>query len=1006
MSKSRGVLLLAELSQCINVINDDNVLLHEKAKCVAKIESLLDKAINNAMRVDDDKFNLRNYLLSKSLEDQIELMQSIFQGNPKAIHEILSKAILFEEINKGLISEADINAIMNHFPQNRKIHFVTKQTAEQIMLQMICYNIATIKDLRDKLKIETVISKILTSIPDTFIDIPAKAKIFADVVEIYKTGYTNIFPEIDIEDVNIAYIETAGVLKKSKYSGEISLEKYKAATEEFSIQYSDFIILTLGLIQKESLANTKNKTFKIIFESIQESYLRTDYEEALRNIHKLCTEYVQIIGKEKARAILTHSAKLSTKVNMKENYSRRFFENRLAALYQGNVLDYSSLERIAQFYQSDHPTVKNRKQAMEVLSMLSELSSDVLLQRTQVLQDNSRLFAARNRQRKKGFAARQEERTGDKSDTVLSRNLGVMTSSQPNFFDEISMQPIRNKPTDTNKFNAKKLESYSMQHPYGAFVASISGHAYFAVALLEKYAEESLSSTKIIENDVNNFIKDVAIFNMQYGYHGLMEVLDVFTEPRIKNIFSELGVTLKVDWSKELINQAFQDTQAYTLQICLNKSTNLQLLRLNKEVLKQVLPNFFRAIKNNDLQLVKQYLAQGIDPNCFTENDEVTPIFIAAYMGHTEVAKELLKAGADLNVKDNYGNTPFALAAKKGHINMLNLFIDSGKLEINRKKNTTLSPFYIAAYYGHDKILKSLINKMDVNHQDENGYTQLHLAVENEDLKVVEALLKAGANPNVRDKHGNTPFLLAAKDDNIEMMNLLIDSGKLELNVQSNTNLSPLLIAAYYNYIEIVERLIMGDHPGNKMDINSRNINGFTHLQIAVENNFIEVVELLLKAGADPNIEDNNGNTPFPIAAQDGNIEMMNLLINSGKLEFNLQDNTKPSPLYFAAYYGRDKIVERLITGNHPGNKVDVNHQDKSGYTQLHLAVKKGNIQVIEAFLKAGADPDITDVNNVSPFDLAKEKNNNMIINLFHKKKIIASDNKETETKPSPKFPR
>jgi ankyrin repeat protein len=171
----------------------------------------------------------------------------------------------------------------------------------------------------------------------------------------------------------------------------------------------------------------------------------------------------------------------------------------------------------------------------------------------------------------------------------------------------------------------------------------------------------------------------------------------------------------------------------------------------------------------------------------------------------------------------------------------------------------------------------------------------------------------------------------------------------------------------------------------NKVNINTQDKNGLTQLHIAVDNDFIKVVVLLLKAGANPNIEDSYGNSPFLYAARNSNIEMMNLLIDTGKLELNFLDNNKPSPLYFASYYGHNNIVDRLITGDHSGDKMDINHQDKNGYTQLHLAVKNGHLKVIATLLKAGADPNITNVNKLSPFDLAKQANNKEILDLFDK---------------------
>ena len=57
------------------------------------------------------------------------------------------------------------------------------------------------------------------------------------------------------------------------------------------------------------------------------------------------------------------------------------------------------------------------------------------------------------------------------------------------------------------------------------------------------------------------------------------------------------------------------------------------------------------------------------------------------------------------------------------------------------------------------------------------GSTPLHLAATNPDLTVLQALLKAGANPNVRDADGATPLHMAAYKDNPRHAQALLEAG-------------------------------------------------------------------------------------------------------------------------------------------------------------------------------------------------------------------------------------
>lgn len=100
----------------------------------------------------------------------------------------------------------------------------------------------------------------------------------------------------------------------------------------------------------------------------------------------------------------------------------------------------------------------------------------------------------------------------------------------------------------------------------------------------------------------------------------------------------------------------------------------------------------------------------------------------------------------------------------------------AGDQRLDANGNTAL---HNAIWHRQTKRALRVIEKRSVNLNSVNrfGATALHLAVANEDLKVVQALLNAGADVNIRDNDGDTPAKHAAEKGNPEIVDLLKRAG-------------------------------------------------------------------------------------------------------------------------------------------------------------------------------------------------------------------------------------
>ena len=99
------------------------------------------------------------------------------------------------------------------------------------------------------------------------------------------------------------------------------------------------------------------------------------------------------------------------------------------------------------------------------------------------------------------------------------------------------------------------------------------------------------------------------------------------------------------------------------------------------------------AVEKGNIEAVKQHLTAGKDVNA-KNDDELTPLQMAAGEGQKEIAELLIAKGADVNAKDKIGGTSLHLAAHSGQKEIVELLIANGaninvKIEVGKWKDQT-----------------------------------------------------------------------------------------------------------------------------------------------------------------------------------------------------------------------------------------------------------------------------------------------------------------------------
>ena len=239
---------------------------------------------------------------------------------------------------------------------------------------------------------------------------------------------------------------------------------------------------------------------------------------------------------------------------------------------------------------------------------------------------------------------------------------------------------------------------------------------------------------------------------------------------------------------------------------------------------------------------------------------------------------------------------------------------------------------------------------VDVNIQDQKGWTALMIASHNGHVKVTELLIREGANVNVQSNVGDTALILATKQNKTDCVQKLLEFGA-NVNIQGENGRTALMHASDVKNEtgKCATALIDG---GAKLDI--QDIGGRTALSMAIlERNFI-TVDKLIKAGADVNLADFGGHTALHVLVYTGDVESIKKCIKAGADLNNVKLLEKFSPLCLAAKARHVDCIKELIRAG-----ADPNILDEDGHTPLMISASMLN-DCVTALLRAGAEVSIT----------------------------------------------
>jgi len=213
-------------------------------------------------------------------------------------------------------------------------------------------------------------------------------------------------------------------------------------------------------------------------------------------------------------------------------------------------------------------------------------------------------------------------------------------------------------------------------------------------------------------------------------------------------------------------------------------------------------------------------------------------------------------------------------------------------------------------------------------------------AVERGDLARVQRSIAEGADVDVRGRWNSTPLIMAAWDGHLDIVTYLTQQGA-DLDAQYDAGNSALIVAAWHGHLEVAQYLV-----GQGADIHVKNKGGHTALTWAAEHGHLEIVKLLVEHGADV-----NGAEALTAVCEWGQaVEVVKYLIGKGAELEARADRDGFTPLVAAAYRGNTDVVQALLAA---GADPHVDHG-----APLEWAALFDQVGAVECLLAAGAQAD------------------------------------------------
>ncbi|CAG5125405.1 unnamed protein product [Candidula unifasciata] len=291
--------------------------------------------------------------------------------------------------------------------------------------------------------------------------------------------------------------------------------------------------------------------------------------------------------------------------------------------------------------------------------------------------------------------------------------------------------------------------------------------------------------------------------------------------------------------------------------------------------------SLYYAVIENDFARLTELLQQGGNVDEFYEDtmniSSKSLLHVCCGKGHVECLKVLIEHGAQLDVRDKWGQTPLMYSVTIQFPEVAKVLLDADADLVSCQDRYGKAPLHCAVEAGSDELVQLLLQYgADINIRCHDGMTPLMMCctadTDGKKVGVMKVLLEAGALIDLKDFRGKrTALHVAASSGNTQAVEMLIAAGA-DTNEIDKTLRTPLTLAE--NFMKIISLLVSAG-----ADLNVNVTESCNPLLSATLLKSEPMISYFLSIGADPNIKFSSGVTPALVTSSTGDHQSLRSLI-------------------------------------------------------------------------------------------------------------------------------